>query len=175
VTLGPVWELERAISANRSFTLLGGADAPDQPMELSAFARHYDPGGEEAGHVQTRIESGMARLAPNLGWNYIRGCAGFTGFSAGRGGRELAAAFIARMKGLIGEDDAAIWGTEQVASNFLIANEGSPLCLPYSRYMNYWGEQWDKDTAFVHFVGAHRYDNGAYADASLEAIAELGG
>ena len=175
VTLGPVWELERAISANRSFTLLGGADAPDQPMELSAFARHYDPGGEEAGHVQTRIESGMARLAPNLGWNYIRGCAGFTGFSAGRGGRELAAAFLARMKGLIGEDDAAIWGTEQVASNFLIANEGSPLCLPYSRYMNYWGEQWDKDTAFVHFVGAHRYDNGAYADASLEAIAELGG
>lgn len=174
VTLGPVWELERAIAANRSFTLLGGADSPEEAMELSAYARLAYPDGEEDGHLQSRIESRMARLAPNLGWKYIRGCAGFAGFAAGRGGRELAAAFLARMKGVIGEEDAATWGTEQVASNFLIANEGMPVCLPYSRYMNYWGEPWEHGTAFIHFVGSHRYYNGAYADASQEAIAELG-
>lgn len=175
VTLGPLWELQRAIDANRSFTLLGGKNSPEVPMELSAYARLAYPDGAEDGHVQTRIESRMAHLAPNLGWKYIRGCAGFAGFAAGHGGRELAAAFLARMKATIGEEDAGIWGTEQVASNFLVANEGTPVCLPYSRYMNYWGEPWDEGTAFVHFVGSHRYDNGAYASASQEAISTLRG
>lgn len=173
VTLGPVWELARAIDSNRSFTLMGGADAPAQPLELADFKAAYYTEGEADGHVQTRIESRMDRLAPGLGWKYIRGCAGFAGFAAGNGGRDLAAAFLARMKAVIGEDDAAIWGTEQVASSFLIANEGAPVCLPYVRYMNYWGEAWDQDAAFVHFVGAHRYDNGTYTAASRHAIARL--
>lgn len=173
VTLGPVWELTRAIDSNRSFTLMGGADAPDEPLELGEFSRRYYPEGAADGHVQTRLESRLHRMAPGLGWRYLRGCAGFTGFAAGNGGRELAAAFLARMKGLIGPDDAAIWGTEQVASNFLIANEGAPVCLPYTRYLNYWGEPWDEAAAFVHFVGAHRHDNGAYVDASRQAIAAL--
>jgi len=175
VTMGPVWELARAIDSNRSFTLMGGADCPAEPLELAAFKAAYYTQGEADGHVQTRIESRMDRLAPGLGWKYIRGCAGFAGFAAGNGGRDLAAAFLARMKAIIGEDDASIWGTEQVASSFLIANEGAPVCLPYVRYMNYWGEPWDEDAAFVHFVGAHRYDHGAYSAASRKAIARLKG
>ena len=173
VTLGPVPELERAIATNRSFTLMGGADAPEEPLELSAFAQHYYTKGEEDGHIQTRIESRMARLAPGLGWKYLRGCAGFAGFAAGNSGRDLAAAFLSRLTDMFDEDDAAIWGTEQVASNFLIANEGSPVCLPHSRYMNYWAEEWEENCAFVHFVGAHRFDNGAYMAASLDAIERL--
>jgi hypothetical protein len=173
VTLGPVWELERAIDSNRSFTLMGGADAPTEPLELGAFARTYYPDGVMDGHVQSRIESRMGQLAPGLGWKYLRGCAGFAGFAAGNGGRDLAAAFLSRMARVIGGDDTAIWGTEQVASNFLIANEGAPVCLPYDRYMNYWAEDWGADTAFVHFVGAHRYDRGAYMAASRAAIARL--
>ena len=168
-------ELERAIASNRSFTLLGGADAPTQPLPLPRFAAHYYPEGPAEGHVQTRIESRMAAIDPAGRWNYIRGCAGFAGFAAGNGGRDLAAAFLARMAEAIGGDDTAIWGTEQVASNVLIANEGAPVCLPYDRYLNYWGEDWGADAAFVHFVGAHRYDNGAYARASRAAIAVLQG
>ncbi len=173
VTLGPVWELERAIDSNRSFTLMGGADAPTEPIELGAFARTYYPDGVMDGHVQSRIESRMGQLAPGLGWKYLRGCAGFAGFAAGNGGRDLASAFLSRMAQVIGGDDTAIWGTEQVASNFLIANEGAPVCLPYDRYMNYWAQDWGTDTAFVHFVGAHRYDRGAYMEASRAAIARL--
>lgn len=173
VTLGPVWELERAIDSNRSFTLMGGADAPTEPLELGTFARAYYPDGVMDGHVQSRIESRMDQLAPGLGWKYLRGCAGFAGFAAGNGGRDLAGAFLSRMAQVIGGDDTAIWGTEQVASNFLIANEGAPVCLPYDRYMNYWAQDWGTDTAFVHFVGAHRYDRGAYMEVSRAAIARL--
>lgn len=174
VTLGPVFDVERAISSNRSFTLMGGADAPDHPLELAAFARAYYPEGEADGHVQTRIESRMEQFAPGLGWKYLRGCAGFAGFAAGNAGRDLATAFLQKMEAMIGEGDAAIWGTEQIASNFLVANEGGAVCLPYSRYMNYWASPWDDECAFVHFVGAHRHDNGAYLAASCDAITRLG-
>jgi len=175
VTLGPVPELERAIATNRSFTMLGGADAPDQPLDLAEFAARLHPQGPAEGHVQTRIESRLDALAPRLGWKYIRGCAGFAGFAAGNAGRDLAAAFLRRMAETIGGDDTAIWGTEQVASNFLIANEPGAVCLPADRYINYWGEDWAGDVPFIHFVGAHRYDKGAYQAASQQVIARLQG
>jgi hypothetical protein len=174
VTLGPVPELERAIASNRSFTMMGGSDAPLEPLELAAFAQAYYPAGPMDGHVQSRVESRMADLAPGLGWKYVRGCAGFAGFAAGNAGRDLAGAFLRRMAAVIGGDDTAIWGTEQIASNFLIANEGAPVCLPPERYLNYWGDPWSAEAAFIHFVGAHRYDNGAYLAASSQAIAHLG-
>ena len=173
VTLGPVPELQRAIASNRSFTMMGGADVPMEALELSEFARSYYPAGPMDGHVQSRVESRMADLAPNLGWKYIRGCAGFAGFAAGNAGRDLAAAFLRRMARVIGDDDTAIWGTEQIASNFLVANEPGAVCLPPDRYLNYWGDPWGDDAAFIHFVGAHRYDNGAYLAASQQAIAAL--
>ncbi|MXO73375.1 hypothetical protein [Alteraurantiacibacter buctensis] len=173
VTLGPVPELERAVASNRSFTMLGGDDVPTEALDLSEFVRRYYPDGPMDGHVQSRVESRLATLAPDAGWKYIRGCAGFAGFAAGNAGRDLAAAFLRRMATAIGNDDTAIWGTEQVASNFLVANEPGAVCLPHARYLNYWGEPWGEDAAFVHFVGAHRYDNGAYLAASRQAIAQL--
>lgn len=173
VTLGPVPELQRAIASNRSFTMMGGSDVPMEALELGEFARSYYPAGPMDGHVQSRVESRMADLAPNLGWKYIRGCAGFAGFAAGNAGRDLAGAFLRRMARVIGDDDTAIWGTEQIASNFLVANEPGAVCLPPDRYLNYWGDPWGDDAAFIHFVGAHRYDNGAYLAASQQAIAAL--
>ena len=172
VTLGPVPEVLEAIAANRSFTLLGGADAGDATRELADFAQWRYPGGPQGGHVQARVESRMGQIA-KPGWRYIRGCAGFAGFAAGGPGRPLAAAFLGQMKALLGPDDIAIWGTEQIASNFHIANEPRSLLLPYGRYLNYWAEDWDADAAFVHFVGTHRYHGGAYERASRGAIARM--
>ena len=173
VTLGPVPEVADAIAANRSFTLLGGADAGEEARELADFARWRYPDGPQEGHVQARIESRMDRIA-KPGWRYIRGCAGFAGFAAGGPGRQLAAAFLAQMRDLVGGSDTAIWGTEQVASNFHIANEPRHVLLPYHRYLNYWAEEWGEDAAFVHFVGTHRYHGGAYERAGRAAITRLG-
>jgi len=180
VTLGPVPEVVAALALNRSFTLLGGADAaqPDGagPMlPLGDFARAFYPDGPADGHVQTRIESRMGQIISRPDWRYIRGCAGFAGFAAGGPGRPLAAAFLAQMEKLVGPQDIATWGTEQIASNFHIANEPRAAALPYARFMNYWAEDWAEGTSFVHFVGTHRYDNGAYEAASRHAIAQLKG
>lgn len=173
VTVGPVPELEAAIATNRSFTMLGGADGEVGALPLAEFAATLYPDGPRDGHIQSRIESRMGEMRQDRGWRYVRGCAGFAGFAAGGPGRPLAAAFLAEMAGIVGPQDIGTWGTEQIASNFHIANEPSPVLLPSSRYLNYWGEPWRADAAFVHFVGTHRFDHDAYAGASREMIAKL--
>lgn len=172
VTLGPVPEIIAAISANRSFTLLGGEDAGDATQALDEFCRRHYPGGPREGHIQARIESRLARIA-QPGWRYIRGCAGFAGFAAGGPGREAGHEVAGAIADLVGKDGAAIWGTEQVASNLLIASEPGSVMLPYGRYLNYWARDWGDQAAFVHFVGTHRHDHGAYIRASQQAIAGL--
>ena len=170
VTLGDVPEITDAIARNRSFLFLGGKEAEIGPLPLHEFRKQFYPDGEQQGHVQARIESRLDRIEARRGWLYTRGCSGFAGFAATGHGRPLAAAFLAEMKRLIGPEDVSIWGTEQVASNFHLSNEPEPVILPYDRYSNYWNEAWGEDARFVHFVGTHRHDNGAYVAASEAAI-----
>lgn len=173
VTLGPVYDVERAIASNRSFALLDSADAPDQPLELAEFTKACFPQGESGGHLQAQIESRLGQLAPQMKWKYLRGSAGFSGFAAGNAGRDLATAFLHKMQAMLGEDSFHSAGTEQIAANLVIANEGGAGCLPPSRYLNYRARTWDEDCAFVHFSAAHRYDNGSYLAASQSAITRL--
>ena len=65
------------------------------------------------------------------------------------------------------------WGTEQVTSNFVIANEPGAVALPARRYMNYWLQQPAPDTCFIHFLGTNRFAGSLYLDTSREAIARL--
>ena len=173
VCLGLMPEVEDAIARNRSFVFLGGAEGEVGPLPLGEFRPHFYAGGAEEGHVQTRIESRLDSVDSARGWKYVRGCSGFAGFAAAGPGRPLAAAFLTEMERMIGREDTAIWGTEQVTSNFVLANEPDPVVLPYARYMNYWAQDWGAETRFVHFVGTHRHDNGAYVAASRQAIDAL--
>ena len=173
VTIGPVPEVEQAIQTNRSFTLLGGTDGEIGALPLADIAKGLYPEGPREGHIQARVESRMGEMRSDLGWRYIRGCAGFAGFAAGNPGRLLASAFLKEMTQIVGPDDISIWGTEQITSNFLIANETAPVLLPSARYLNYWGDDWDDDARFIHFVGTYRHDKGLYIEQSQRMISAL--
>ena len=173
VTIGAAPEIAAAIDRNRSFALLGGEEAEVGVLSVADVPAAFYPGGPAQGHVQARIESRLDQCPAEREWRYLRGCAGFAGFAAMGEGRALAAAFLRQMTALIGEDDVSIWGTEQVASNFQLANERDPLLLPYGRYLNYWAKDWAEEAAFVHFIGTHRYHNGAYERASRIALDRL--
>ena len=173
VTLGPVPEVADAIARNRSFLFLGEIEAEDGPLPLAQFHKRFYPEGAKDNHVQSRIESQFNTIDAKRDWKYVRGCSGFAGFAAMGAGRGLASAFLTEMKAMIGEDDVTIWGTEQVTSNFVIANETTPAVLPYDRYLNYWNEDWGDEATFLHFIGTHRHDNGAYVRASIAAIERL--
>lgn len=174
VTLGPVPEVAEAIAAGRSFTLRGEATSQILPLaEGATKARATRPSGRA--HVQTAIECVMDQVTIS-GWAdlcYVRGCSGFAGFAPAPSGRALAEAFSVEAERLLGRPYWSEWGSEQVTSNFVFANEPDPLLLPYDRYINFWNEPVGGDVAFVHFVGTYRFHRGAYLQAARAAIAAL--
>ena len=178
VTLGDVPEVADAIAANRSFTMLGDALAGERGvLSLEDFtavyhpARGVDPFGDA--HVQRAIEGNWDRLPDGEGKRYIRGCAGFAGFARGGPGREAAADFSRAAERVVGVAKWRSWGSEQVASNYLIANAADPVLLPYARYENYWNAAPGPDVRFLHFVGTHRFATGEYRRRTLKAISRL--
>ncbi len=173
VTLGPVPEVVAAIEANKSFTLAGGEDeAPLGFLPLSDFVKACYPDGEGEGHIQTLFESRITQLSSAASRKYARGCAGFAGFARGGGGRQAAIDFSREATAITGTRWSE-WGSEQIASNYLIANEAGSTMLPYDRYFNYWNAPWGRDMRFVHFVGAWRHENSSYVEATRQAIALL--
>ncbi len=173
VTTGPVPEILTAIGANRSFTLAGGADEARHGFRSAReIASIFHADGPTTDHVQAQAEAAMATLPQGDSWRYIRGCAGFAGFARGNGGRALVSEFSNAMDERLG-DTWRQWGSEQVASNFVVANDPDPVQLPYDRYVNHWSEPLPSDPAFVHFIGTYRFRHGNYARCSREAIARL--
>jgi len=182
VTLGPVPEVAEAITANRSFTLAGGvAEAAAGALPIGTIVPTFYPRGlghivaNRNGHchIQATTESMMAELPLPAGRAYARGCAAFAGFARMDTGRSEAETLCTAMVARLGAQRWAEWGSEQVTSNYVIANDPSPVVLPYGRYANYWGESWGDDMRFLHFVGTHRYRRGAYRAATQQAIAQL--
>ncbi|KMS63457.1 hypothetical protein V475_02880 [Sphingobium baderi LL03] len=179
VTVGPVPHVEEAINANRCFTLLGAETQVRTVMEVIEFTKYSFPGGQPSkedfeGHIQGATESILTRLAitgldrPR----YVRGCSGFAGFARGSN-RHLAAAFSQSASAILGAERWKEWGTEQITSNFVIANSENALVLPPSLYENYWGSSPSRDIRFLHFIGTHRWHAWEYQRRSLAVIRTL--
>lgn len=174
VTTGKIPEVLAAIDANRSFTLAGGQDEARcgfrSAREIGSIF-HAD--GPMVDHVQAYAEAAMATLPGSDHMRYIRGCAGFAGFARSSAGRLIVSEFSVAMDERLG-DTWRQWGSEQVASNFVIANDHDPMQLPYDRYVNHWAEPLPRDPAFVHFIGTYRFRHGNYSRCTKAAISALG-
>lgn len=168
VTMGPVPDVATAIEAGRSFSLRGESAATLRPA--ADFA-----GVPATPHIQRVCEAAMGELSiPGLDRpKYFRGCSGFAGFAPGRDGRARAEAFSRDNQARFGAARWAEWGTEQVTSNFVIANEVDPLLLPYDHYLNFWDEGLPADARLVHFVGTCRFHGETYLGVTRAAIAAL--
>lgn len=175
VTIGDVPEIHAAIEAGRSFTIRGEAEAEFVPVIRNPGADATPFAVQPGTHVQRAIEEGLERLdlrelvAPR----YVRGCSGFAGFAPSGEGRQLAIAFSREATRLLGPGKWSEWGSEQVTSNFVIANQPGALLLPYDRYLNFWNTGIPADARFLHFIGTHRYSSDAYLTATRRAIDAL--
>jgi hypothetical protein len=173
VTTGPVPEIATAIDANQSFTLAGGFDEAECGFRSARdIASIFHADGPTIDHVQAHAEAALATLPDADAARYVRGCAGFAGFARDASGRSKVTAFSQAMDARLGGIWRQ-WGSEQVASNFVIANDPDPLLLPYDRYVNHWDEPLPNDPAFVHFIGTYRFRRGNYSRCSKAAIAAL--
>ncbi len=180
VITGPIPEVVQAVADNASFTLLGAETPVEEITDVADFTRRSFPGGapsEECytGHIQGATEAILTDLSLP-GWpqlRYVRGCSGFTGFARGQN-RQLATAFSQAVSAILGPKRWSEWGTEQVTSSFVIANDLSGRVLPSARYINYWGETLPPAPAFLHFIGTYRWHRFEYLRWSMQAIRELG-
>lgn len=175
VTLGPVPEVAAAIGEGRNFTLKGEDSA--RWLAVEDFVKTtpgFDPYAAST-HVQWAAEEILAQIHAGLPQpaHYVRGCAGFAGFAPGGLGRKVAEDFSREAEAILGHESWKRWGSEQVMSNVIVANEGEPVLLPYERYLNFWNEPLPADVRLAHFIGTYRFHLGAYAEATRRAIAGL--
>lgn len=170
LTRGALPEVLACIDQNRSFTLLGDRSFAEVEPMLDACARLQGSNPM----VQAVCERGFNKLPEAANLKYLRGNAGFVGYAQGSLTPERIAWFSGLMRS-IAEGTWDSWGSEQLTSNLLIANSENPLPLPVPRYVSYW-EHPDiayEQSAFLHFIGPHRYAGGFYTRKARAAIDAL--
>jgi len=169
LTVRPIPEVLEAVHAGHGFVL---GEMPDTPVRSLAETRaHALPKMRPGAHIQTISEAEMANVGLPDDSRYIRGCSGFTGFPRSTEMRDKMIDFSRRMGGTLGEDWKR-WGTEQVTSNYLIANSPGIRPLPFPKYGT--PDCATGDTAFFHFIGSMRFINGKYEATSRHAIELIG-
>lgn len=168
LTTGPVPQVVASAEANTAFTL--GCD-PKDPIETleeaAARVANYDPS-----LTQFRAEQVLPGLPPKMGRLYVRGSAGFTGFPRGGVDRASVERFSAAMESMM-PGRWAEWGTEQVASNYLLANQPGALVLPWPQYCCFYPHVDHALASLLHFIGSHRHSDGVYVRAARQVIGEL--
>lgn len=179
VTTGPLPLVEQAIADNVCFTLLGAESPLDSILDVETFTRRHFPGGAPGGealngHIQGATEAVLTRLdLPGLPHpHYVRGCSGFAGFARGQD-RRLATAFSQAVSAQLGPQRWREWGSEQVTSNFVVANAPGARVLPETACANYWGKPLADSVHFFHFIGTYRWHGWDYFRRSRAAIRTL--
>lgn len=172
LTLGPVPEILDKIQANTCFALLGDRSWPEVEPMLEAWERYK--GSSKGSQPQAVCERNFDRLPEASELKYLRANSGFVGFARGSLNRERIEWFSDRMRS-IAEGTWDAWGSEQLTSNLLISNADRPYPLPFPQYCSYWvhPEVDYTRSAFVHFIGPHRYEHGVYRKQARRMIREL--
>jgi hypothetical protein len=169
LAIGDIPEARDAIAANRAFTLAEGI--PLQSFdEAVAWMEANVPSPT---HIIDATQYAFARHPDRARLNYIRGSSGFAGFAKGGVTRALAEDFHVRMEEILGRARWREWGTEQVASNFVVANSPDPVVLPHPDYATIGPEADMSRVRFGHFIGSYRFERQRFARAGAALIRDL--
>lgn len=172
---GPIEEVLDCVEQNRAFTI--AENMPVKPLAdwvQNGIERKQD-------HIVTAFEI-KAREFPNVDkWLYVRGSSGFAGFAKGGVTRAILEEFHAGGLKVHGARWTE-WGTEQIASNFAVANSPDSLPLPYPKYATFEPEYATfqkqgitSDMSVLHFIGIFRFDLDVFpmlANREIDAMLE---
>jgi hypothetical protein len=168
VTLGPLGAVSAAVRDNVAFTL-GTEDshAIVSCEEISTWARaRLKPDS----HIQVVAESELARIEGADELRYVRGCAGFAGYPQRSFDPQRLYTLSERMRRLMPQK-WDLWGSEQFASNVLVASMPGARILPHPAYCA--PDQRRADCVFLHFIGYARYTTTLYAAVARRLTREL--
>ncbi len=169
VTMGPLPEVLDAIESNRSFTL--GEWVAQEIVPVAEAVQAVE--GVTSEHVQMLSEKSLGKLESAEKLKYVRGCGAFAGFARGtvtvKSIEDLSAAMIK----ILGREKWLEWGSQQIASNLVIANTPGAIVLPVPKYASHMPSIDIDKSIFRHFIGSHRFDQGNYVRSALTAIGDL--
>jgi len=171
LTLKPPREVLRHLAANRSFTLAG--DDGERIVSGAETAARMQPRLKADHHVQTVAEAALDRVNGGEPLRYVRGSAGFAGFGKESFSRKRVEELSTVMGEAIGHAKWNEWGSEQVASNLVVANTAGAEILPFRDYCYHRPELDMESRTFVHFMGTYRFRLGRYRRLGRRVVREL--
>jgi hypothetical protein len=122
-------------------------------------------------HVQLLAEANFDKLKQYQSLRYVRGCAGFSGFARGSVDMGFIEDISRQMRRALGEIWHK-WGSEQVMSNIVVANDPNAVVLPHPKYCDC--SKLKPGTAtFVHFIGSCRFVGNVYSELAKRVITNL--
>lgn len=158
---GPIPEVIQCWRANQSFLL--GTDCGQEVAPAVASARLAQGWVKNFGWKTIGIlaEALLDRLPQAAPPNYVHASSGFAGFA--KGGFRLSdlESFSEWMRENLGAEWERL-GTEQIASNYMLANAPGAVVLPFDRYACFEPHITPGDRPFLHFIGTYRYGEGIY-------------
>jgi hypothetical protein len=157
-----------ALECNVSFTL--GTKLGQKPVSCDvASSTAKELISKDISHIQVLSESMLDELPGNYKF-YIRGCAGFSGFAKDTLNRDKIFELSSFYYKKIGKrwDE---WGSEQFASNLLIANSPNNEVLNLKDYDV--PIQKDNSLCFHHYIGTVRFTSFLYFLNAKKIINEL--
>lgn len=161
LSLGQLEEVVQACRSDRSFTIgTWDGQTPETASECAIRARGALT--RIKSHVQIEAEALFDKLSNSASLRYVRGCSGFAGFARGPNKLDFMYELSSQLQSLLGQTWNH-WGSEQVMSNLLVANQPNAFVLPHPDYTDC--EKMQPGRArFVHFIGTCRFRDGHYAD-----------
>jgi hypothetical protein len=169
VTVGAPGAVLNAIENRTGFVL--GEEARQSLLSLAQATANAKADHEGQSHIQGFAEACMAEVGLPASRLYVRGCSGFTGFPQSSGMLEQLLQFSIFMSNRIGRARWSSWGTEQITSNYLVANAAGTRVLPFPAYAT--PDAMDEGTVFIHFIGSIRFSNDKYEKTSRTAIQRM--
>lgn len=124
-------------------------------------------------HVQNEAEKAFKNCRNAESRRYIRACAGFAGYAKQSFTLDAIKEFSKELEEKLGREKWSEWGSEQVASNYAIANTEGSVILPYQYYPFYEPGLDESGVKFLHFIGTHRFKKGSYITHARQLINEL--
>jgi len=167
LTLGEAPEVIQAWRAGQSFsigtwdrqTLEGATERADEARKLLMKGNP---------HVQVVAEAHFDELEWVEPLRYVRGCSGFSGFAPGPDKLRFMQVISRQMEQLI-HAKWLEWGSEQVMSNLVVANQPNAIVLPHPIYADC-QKMRPPQTRFVHFIGPCRFRGGQYASLIRQSL-----
>lgn len=168
LTIGAIPEVVACTSNGKAFTLITSATSEFVSLREAASRARALTGD----HLQFVAERALDRLPDPDRGRYVRGCAAFAGFPPRTADRSSILKFSETMQSALGARWSE-WGTEQVTSNWVIANAYSIGRLPFPRYRNYDPCPVTSETAFLHFIGTTRHADQRYTRLTRALIERM--